>query len=78
MTLEDRTVDPIWREREIAEADAGRVGERVGQRPGDGVDGALAHAFRAERADGVMRVREEDLGARGVGIGRDAVVATSG
>ena len=58
MTLEDTAVVPIRREREIAEADAYRVGQRVGQRRRDGVDGAFLHALRAERADGVVRIRE--------------------
>ena len=75
MLLEDRPVDAVGAEREIAEADAGGVRQRVGQRRGDRVDRALAHPLRPERADRVARVGEIDLGARDVREGRDAVVA---
>ena len=64
MFLEDRPVDQVGPEREIAEPDPRRVLESVCQRRRDRVDRALTHTLGAERTGAVVGVGEVDLGAR--------------
>src|SRR5215213_7408058 len=71
-------VDEIRAERQTAEADAGGVLQRIGQRRGDRVDRALPHPLGSERSNRVICIREIDLTPRDVGVGRDAVIAELG
>jgi hypothetical protein len=68
VTLEDTAVDPIRREREIAEADACRVGQRVDQRRRDGDDGAFPMPFADVPRTEILFVNTHDavgpLGAK--------------
>jgi hypothetical protein len=64
VTLEDTVVDPIGREREVAEADAGSVGQRVGQCPGYGVE--RVNGGEQEILSSLERVRHEPQSAERV------------
>ena len=64
MTLDNTVVDPIGREREVAEADAGSVGQRVGQCPGYGVE--RVNGGEQEILSSLERVRHEPQSAERV------------
>src|SRR5258708_25221892 len=61
--LENPPVDAIGRQRRVVKADAGGVGQRIGQRGCNWIDRRLAHRLGAERTERVVRVGEIDLGA---------------
>src|SRR3981081_988369 len=65
----------VGREWEMREAYAGRILQSVRDCRSDRIDRALALRLRPERPDRVICIGEEDLAARDVGKGRDAVVA---
>src|SRR3954465_4972465 len=64
-----RRKQPVRLEGRRREADAGGIGNRVAEGGGDRIVRTLAHRFRAQRADCVGGLGEEDLGAGHVGEG---------
>src|SRR5688572_20750363 len=73
--LVDRLVDEIWPEWQVTEANPRGVRQCVRQCRRHRVDRALAHSLGSQRPDCIVRVREENLRARDIGVGGNAVVA---
>src|SRR6202030_3011834 len=72
--LLDRRKHPVGGDRQIVEADADGVGDRVGQRRQEGRERALAGFLGAERAVRIDALDDADLDRWRVENGRDAVV----
>src|SRR3954464_15381631 len=72
-----RRKQPVRLEGRRREADAGGIGNRVAEGGGDRIVRTLAHRFRAQRADRVGGLGEEDFGAGHIREGGKMVVVSS-
>src|SRR5581483_12354420 len=74
----DRVEHAVGRGRELVQAQADRVVDRVGERGSEAVQRAFARFLGAEWTEWIVRLDELDVDGWCVGAGRDAVVEHAG